>query len=362
MVSIFRFPRCLTAKSNLHPSLKIRLGVKIGVTAVLLSILASLIIGHTLSEQQMLALNIILALFFAILNWQIATEETRLALEKERETSELKSRFIAIAAHEFRTPLTIILLACDLLRNNSHKLTEEKKQKLFHQIQSSVKHLNLVVEDVLHISKTQAGKQSFNPIPLHLTNFCQEIVEQLQLCAGEKYQLKFVSQSTPHQPLIDEKLLRQILTNLLTNAIKYSPQGGPIQIELTCDRHHIIFCIQDQGIGIPQEEQTKIFTSFFRCSNTGKLHGTGLGLTIVKNAVEIHGGQITLQSQEGVGTKFTVILPYSTTTHPSKSQSTNPPAADAHAKNPHTHAKTQQPYQTPQTPPPTPTHPAQSQQ
>ncbi|MDF5725526.1 MAG: ATP-binding protein [Rhizonema sp. PD37] len=241
-------------------------------------------------------------------------EDARLALKKEREMSELKSQFIAIACHEFRSPLTTILLSCDFLRNYSDKISEEKKQRIFTQMKCSIKHLNQVLEDVLLISRSQVRKLQFNPTPLNLTNFCVDLVEQLRLSAGEQHHLNFISQCAYDSyadgiPLVDEKLLQQILTNLLSNAIKYSPQGGNIQFNLICDRNSVIFCIQDEGIGIPKEDKANIFTSFFRCSNTGKLPGTGLGLTIVKNAVELHGGHMTVESELGLGTTFTVILP-----------------------------------------------------
>jgi PAS domain S-box-containing protein len=245
-------------------------------------------------------------------------EETRLALEQEREISHLKSQFIAIASHEFRTPLTTILLSCDFIQNYGDQLSFEKKERHFNKIKSSVKHLTQVLEDVLTIGKTEAGKLKFEPVPLDLISFCIDLVEQLQLSAGAKYHINFVEQclyncTREELPLMDEKLLRHILTNLLSNAIKYSPQGGTIHFNLICNDKIVIFRIQDEGIGIPKEDQAKLFTSFFRSSNTGNLPGTGLGLTIVKNAVELHGGQITLESQVGVGTTFTVILPLNET-------------------------------------------------
>ncbi|BAY47480.1 multi-sensor signal transduction histidine kinase [Scytonema sp. HK-05] len=245
-------------------------------------------------------------------------EKTRLALEKEREISKLKSDFIAIASHEFRTPLTTILLSCDFLQNCGDKLSYEKKERHYNRIKSSVKHLTQILEDVLIIGKTEAGKLKFEPTPIDLISLCLDLVEQLQLSAGEKYHLNFVEQCVygckrEDLPVMDEKLLRHILTNLLSNAIKYSPQGGTILFELICNHKSVIFRIQDEGIGIPEEDQSKLFTSFFRSSNTGNLPGTGLGLTIVKNAVELHGGQITLESQVGVGTTFTVILPLNKT-------------------------------------------------
>ncbi|KYC37793.1 PAS domain-containing sensor histidine kinase [Scytonema hofmannii PCC 7110] len=241
-------------------------------------------------------------------------EETRLALAKEREISQLKSQFIAIASHEFRTPLTTILLSCDFLQNYGEQLPEEKKRRHFEKIKSSVKHLNQILEDILVFGKTEAGKLKFDPAPIDLISFCLDLVEQLQLSVGEKYQINFVEQcvygcTREELPVMDEKLLRHIFTNLLSNAIKYSPKGGQINFELICDLTSAIFRIQDEGIGIPEEEIDKLFTSFFRCSNTGHLPGTGLGLAIVKNAVELHKGQITVESQLDVGTTFTVILP-----------------------------------------------------
>ncbi|MFL9455498.1 sensor histidine kinase [Scytonema millei] len=241
-------------------------------------------------------------------------EETRLALAKEREISQLKSHFIAIASHEFRTPLTTILLSCEFLQKYGEQLTEEKKQRHFDKIKSSVKHLNQILEDILVFGKTEAGKLKFEPAPIDLISFCLDLVEQLQLSAGEQYQINFVEQcaygcTREELPIMDEKLLRHIFTNLLSNAIKYSPQGGHINFELICDCTSAIFRVQDEGIGIPEEDIDKLFTSFFRCSNTGHLPGTGLGLAIVKNAVELHKGQITVESQLGVGTTFTVILP-----------------------------------------------------
>ncbi len=241
-------------------------------------------------------------------------EETRLALEKEKEISELKSRFISIASHEFRTPLTSILLSCELLKKYSQELTDEKKERYFYQIKSAVTHLNQVVEDILVIGKAEAGKLNFDPAPLNLINFCLQIVEEQQFNAGDRYHINFVERcfdasKTQDLPLMDEKLLRHILTNLLSNAIKYSPEGGNVQFELTCDQQNARFRIQDQGIGIPQADQAKLFTSFFRCSNTEKISGNGIGLTIVKSAVELHGGQISVESEVGLGTTFTVILP-----------------------------------------------------
>lgn len=236
-------------------------------------------------------------------------EETRKSLEKERELSELQSSFIRMISHEYRTPLTKILTSAELLQNYSHKLTEEKKLVHLQRIQSSVQHMTNLVNDVLVINQAEAGKLQFNPVPLQLDKFCQELVEELQSHTDSKHQLRFRNQGECSETYLDEKLLRQILTNLLSNAIKYSPEGSEVNFELTCDQEVARFCIQDQGIGIPPAEQAQLFKSFYRASNVGTISGTGLGLAIVKKAVELHEGQITFESTVGLGTTFTVILP-----------------------------------------------------
>jgi len=252
-------------------------------------------------------------------------EETRLALKHERELSELKSRFIAIASHEFRTPLTAILMSTGMLETYSEQLPQEKRQKYYQHIKLAIKRLTQLLDDILVLGRAEAGKLEFNPVPLNLTEFCWEIVQDHQMNAGEQYEIKFINQyffedkslnrfsaetgELEEFPLIDENLLRHILTNLLSNAIKYSPQGGLVQFHLISDQKSITFRIQDQGIGIPAEDLENLFTSFYRCSNTGKVPGTGLGLTIVKEAAELHGGQVTVESEVGVGTTFTVVLP-----------------------------------------------------
>lgn len=241
-------------------------------------------------------------------------EETRIALAQERELSDLKSRFISHASHEFRTPLTAIKMSAAMLEKFSDKATPEQKNRYFEQIQLAVKRLIKLLDDILLVGKAEAGKLECKPTHLNLVDFCQVLAEELQLSAGNCYNLNFISRGC-NEAYLDENLLQHILTNLLSNAIKYSPQGGDIQFELSCDAERATFRIQDCGIGIPEADQAKLFTSFYRCSNTGKLPGTGLGLVIVKDAVDIHGGTITVDSTVGVGTTFTVKLPIKSTSN-----------------------------------------------
>jgi PAS domain S-box-containing protein len=196
-------------------------------------------------------------------------EETRkVLLEQERELSEYKSRFIAHASHEFRTPLTAIKVSAEMLEKFSEKATEAQKSRYFAQIKSAIKRLTELLDNILIIGRAEAGKLKFKSSLLNLEHFCRDLVEELQLGAGDQYHLKFVSQGCCTQACLDENLLRYILANLLSNAIKYSPKGGTVQFDLICDQKTAIFCIQDSGIGIPAADQAKLFTAFYRCSNT----------------------------------------------------------------------------------------------
>ena len=238
------------------------------------------------------------------------SEETILdAWEKAKELGELKSRIITTVSHEFRTPLTTILMSTELLKNYSDKLPAEKKLDYFQRIQTTVQHLTYLVNDVLFIGEAEAGKLRLNPVLLDLTQFCRQLVEEWQLTAGSKHTLTFVSQGSCINACMDEKLLRQLLTNLLSNAIKFSTQGGNIQFNLICEQSEAIFCVQDWGIGIPPEDQARVWHPFERGSNVGNIPGTGMGLTIIKKSVDLHGGRIIFNSEVGVGTTFTTVLP-----------------------------------------------------
>jgi PAS domain S-box-containing protein len=240
---------------------------------------------------------------------QKAEAAVKEALETEKELSELKSRFIATISHEYRTPLTTILFSAELLDNYSDKLTQKKKSQHLKRIQASVHHLTHLVEDALFINQLEVQKVQIKPTLLDLSAFCQELVEDLKLTALAQHAITFESKGDCSQVYLDEKLLRQILTNLLSNAIKYSPKGGTVWFSCSCDESQVTFCIQDEGIGIPAEDLPQLMQSFYRASNAGIIPGTGLGLAIVKKCVDLHGGQIALESQIGIGTTFTVTLP-----------------------------------------------------
>ena len=236
-------------------------------------------------------------------------QESKAREQAEKELNELKSRFISITSHEFRTPLTTILGATEVLKHYGQNWSASKKETYLDRIQTNVKHMNNLLEDVLVLSKGEAGKTEFNPLPLNLIEFCQNLVEEFQLGEHTTQELIFSCQGQCSQAHVDEKLLRHILSNLLSNAIKYSPDGSIIQFKLTYKEPAHIFQIQDQGIGIPVKDQKHLFDSFHRASNVGKINGTGLGMSIVKNAVDRHGGTITVDSTVDIGTTITVAIP-----------------------------------------------------
>ena len=247
------------------------------------------------------------------------------SLKQERELSQMKTDFISIVSHEFRTPLTTIQSASELLEY--YEWTKEEKIEQLHQIQSEVKHMTALMEDVLFLSHSNTNKIKINLTKFDVLSFCNQILRQMQRTFAQKYTLHSflhisstdISINDPHlrndlPPLLvtmDEKLLRQILTNLMTNAIKYSLEDKTIDFKISIDQEYITFVIVDRGIGIPEEDLERLFSAFHRGRNVGVLPGTGLGLSIVKNCIDIHNGSISVKSQLDVGTEFTVILPIS---------------------------------------------------
>ncbi|MBW4469703.1 MAG: response regulator [Stenomitos rutilans HA7619-LM2] len=230
------------------------------------------------------------------------------ALEQEQELNLLKSSFISMASHEFRTPMTMIRTAVELLQNFHHELTETKRQEYFDRIKTAIKQVMQLLDEVLLLGSTETGLH-YKPESVDLVEFCTELTEELQFSNSDSHTIKFDCQGSCSPAVMDAALLRHIFTNLLSNALKYSPQGGEVQFTLCYQNAKARFYIQDQGIGIPTKDQPHLFETFYRCANVGKIQGTGLGLAIVKKCVELHQGQIQVCSEDGKGTTFTVTLP-----------------------------------------------------
>lgn len=230
------------------------------------------------------------------------------ALEQAKQLSELRARFLAMVCHQFRTPLNIVSFSNSLLKEEVDKRTQKKIQPLLDHIQKATEQLSLMLDDILFFSKAESAKLNFEPKPLELVQFCQDLVAQMQMNLSQN-PIRFVSQDNSLTAYIDKKLLEPILKNLLDNAIKYSLSNQAINLELSCQKEKLIFQVKDRGIGISVVDQQRIFEPFYRGSNIDHIPGTGLGLSILKTLVDLHHGQVSVESEVDVGTTFTVILP-----------------------------------------------------
>lgn len=231
---------------------------------------------------------------------------------KDEELQEKTSRFIVTASHEFRTPLTVISTSAELLKNYEHKLNPEKRRKNLESIEVSINNLKKMLDTLLVMNQSDIAELEFHPAPLDLLQFCRTFVEELQSSLDSEHQIvlkihdeKFLNKTNN----IDQELLLQILTHLLSNAIKFSPGSKTVNFELDFQDGAAIFQIRDEGIGIPPEDQEKVFEPFYRAKNVSNIPGLGLGLSVVKKSVDLHGGQITFASHLETGTTFTVKIP-----------------------------------------------------
>jgi PAS domain S-box-containing protein len=239
-------------------------------------------------------------------------DEIRLALERERELSALKTRFFSMASHEFRTPLSTALAAAQVLENSSDVWQDsEKRRRNLRRIQDAVNNMVQMLNDILTINRAETGKLDFKPKRLDLDTFCQHLIEEMRLSVGSLHQLVFTQRGTAVTVYLDEKLLTSMLSNLLWNAVKYSPQGGEVSLTLEFQPEQILLEIGDQGIGIPPEDLDQLFEPFHRGRNVRTIPGTGLGLVVVQKCVELHHGTLAITSELGVGTTCRITLPLS---------------------------------------------------
>ena len=232
------------------------------------------------------------------------------AFDKEKELHLLKSRLLAMASHEFSTPMSVIRLLVWKLQNFEGQITKEVRTKNLASIELAIKDINWLLEEVRFIANSEAGNFPFNPENVDALAYCQQLIENSQTDDNmRKCKIKLRSHGNCHQLKLDKKLLWHIAMNLVSNAIKYSYDGDNIDVELTCESQQLTLSICDHGIGIPDEYLNNLFLPFLRAENVGDIKGLGMGLYIVKQAVEAHHGKITVQSEVNIGTKFTVILP-----------------------------------------------------
>jgi len=227
-------------------------------------------------------------------------------LEETRHLNDAKSRFFSMASHELRTPLSTILLSSEFLQLNQQKLSDEQRQTNVQRIYSAAKRMGQQITDLLLLSRAEVGRLEFRPELFDVQEFCRQLVDDIQ---GDIPQPITWHHSGSIKAFLDKGLVRSLLTNLLSNASKYSPKDAPIQFTLSSDDQRVIFEVRDRGIGIPEGERSRISETFYRGSNVGDVAGTGLGLAIVKTCVELHRGEWAIESQEGTGTTVRVSLP-----------------------------------------------------
>lgn len=235
-----------------------------------------------------------------------AEEEAHKALERERELNELKSKFVSIASHEFRTPLSAVLSSASLISQYKEKMELEKIDKHVNRIKSSVNHLTAILNDFLSLGRLEEGKVSIFMEAIDIPAFIQEISDEMKplLKPGQR-----LSIDAPNGTMVtDARILRNILFNLISNGSKYSDADKTIYLDVAVANGQVSFTVRDEGIGIPQEDQKHLFERFFRASNVINIQGSGLGLNIVKRYLELLGGSIVFTSEYGKGSTFRITI------------------------------------------------------
>lgn len=239
-------------------------------------------------------------------------EEVKKALEKERELSELKSRFVSTASHEFRTPLSTILSSASLIERYATDEQQQQRVRHIQRIKSSVNNLIGILNDFLSLSRLEEGKTENDASVFDLQEMAVEIVEEMQVFIRQGQQIDYQYHGERSEVCINKQFLKNIVINLLSNAAKYSNEGSVIDFHLYLQENSLSIEVKDRGIGIPTDEQEHLFERFFRAKNAVNIQGTGLGLNIVKKYVDLMNGSISFESFLNEGTTFRVCVPLCT--------------------------------------------------
>ncbi len=240
---------------------------------------------------------------------QLAKEEVSLSLEKEKELGQLKSRFVSMASHEFRTPLSAIQLSASLVDKYAMPYDNDNIRKHVAKIKNAVGNLTTILNDFLSLEKLEAGK--VEPIfhEFDLVKLSEEITEEMQMIAKQNQNIIYQHTGTNNTVKLDQNLLKNCVINLIANAIKYSGENTFIEFNTEINEHSCTVTIKDNGIGIPETDQRHLFEAFFRANNTGTIPGTGLGLNIVARYTDLMNGKIVFKSNINQGTLFTITFP-----------------------------------------------------
>lgn len=237
-----------------------------------------------------------------------ARDEASHSLEKEKELNQLKTRFVSMASHEFRTPLSSVQLSASLIEKYLQKSDPVNILKHTGKIKNSVGHLTGILNDFLSLEKLEAGRTEVQFQDFDLVKSSEEIIEEMQLVAKQNQHIVYQHTGAHSMVFLDQSLLKNAVINLVSNAIKYSGENTFIEFNTEVNESEICITVKDNGIGIPVEEQKNLFEPFFRAHNTGSIPGTGLGLNIVKRYVEMMGGEVLCQSIQNKGTTISLIF------------------------------------------------------
>lgn len=260
-------------------------------------------------DEGHLDVNLVMFVFTNI-SEQKSTEQKMLkALKKEKELSELKSRFVSMASHEFRTPLSTILSSANLIARLNEPGKEDKRLKNVERIKSSVKNLIDILNEFLSIGRLEEGALQMKKEVFDLMDFMETIIQELQHVQKPGQEVRLTSDQETIHVNLDKQFTRNVFLNLLSNALKYSPQHKPVDLMISTKDTSLTVKVMDQGIGIPEDEQQNLFNLFFRARNVTNIEGTGLGLPIVKKYIELMNGEITFESKLEQGSTFTITLP-----------------------------------------------------
>lgn len=259
---------------------------------------AALVVAQDITERRRLERDL------------IEKEKMQVVLQKELEVRALRSRFMSMLSHEFRTPLSTILSSAGILEMHNQKLTEERRQLHLRRIQQEVQHAVSLLEDALRMMQAESVGLEFHPLPLDFKALCESVVAGIVSTTTPPRQVMFTYSVAETTIYGDEKLLRHVINNLVTNAIKYSPRGEPVQVRLvqTPDAR-LTLQVQDYGIGIPQADRAQLLQPFVRGSNVADIPGTGLGLALAHEVMQLHQGRLDFESEVGKGSTFTITLP-----------------------------------------------------
>jgi PAS domain S-box-containing protein len=239
-----------------------------------------------------------------------AKEHVNALFIKEKELNQLKTRFVSMASHEFRTPLSSIQLSATLIDKYTPKQDTENIEKHTGKIKNAVGNLTTILNDFLSLEKLEAGKVEVNPTWFNIVSFAEEIVEEMQLISKQDQHIIYEHQGVSAQVYLDINLLKNSIINLISNAVKYSGENTMIQFNSILKDDELIIEIKDNGIGIPETDLHNLFEPFFRAHNTGSIPGTGLGLNIVKRYASLMNGTVSCESAQNVGTTFLLKFPF----------------------------------------------------